>query len=53
MILRNINVSVSSPFDPSNEPPKDHLENSMIFLEKPGKINLSQIKVNSLTPLAG
>ena len=25
----------------------------MNFLDKPGKINLSQIKVNSLLPLAG
>lgn len=52
--MKNRNVSLDSPFDPLNKPPKEYLEDDPKFLEKPGKINLKQIKTNTKTqPLAG
>lgn len=46
------NVSLDSPFDPLNKPPKEYLEDDPNYLEKPGKINLKQINAPVL-PLAG
>lgn len=44
--LKNRNVSFDSPFDPTNKPPREYLENDDKFLEKPGRINIRDVKVD-------
>lgn len=49
---KNRNVSLDSPFDPFNKPPREYLEDDPKFLEKPGKIDLKKINTHG-QPLAG
>lgn len=49
---KNRNVSPDSQFDPLNLPPKQHLMDDHTILDKPHRIDITQIGENKM-PLAG
>jgi len=46
------NVSYDSPFDPTNKPPRQYIEDDKTLLDKPGRLNLREVTGSGL-PLAG